>query len=88
MPRINPGGRRIKNHKLNLGFTKDVNERVLYTVAPDFLPIYRCMRTLYATSDYIVSAVAVNDMQRLENIQEAVVEVVKDSSRKLNNTNN
>jgi len=36
----------------------------------------------------MVSAVAANDMHRLEDIEEAVVELVKDSCRKSNNTNN
>ena len=113
MHRPNLGSRAISAHKLNLGFTEDPNEKVLYTVwrncvkdqmiargfAPpgrkatnfpdaDFLPIYTGMRTLRPACDYIVSAVAANDMQRLENIEEAVVELVKDSCRKLNNTNN
>ena len=54
----------------------------------NFLPIYTGMRTLRPACDYIVSAVAVNNMQRLENIEEAAVELVKDSCPKLNNTNN
>jgi len=36
----------------------------------------------------MVSAVAANDMHRLEDIEEVVVELVKDSCRKLNDTNN
>jgi len=54
----------------------------------DFLPIYTGMRTLRPASDLIVSAVAANDMYRVEDIEEAVVELVKDSCRKLNDTNN
>jgi len=54
----------------------------------DFLPICTGMRTLRPACDLIVSAVAANDMHRLEDIEEAVVEVVKDSCRKLNDTNN
>ena len=38
--------------------------------------------------DLIVSQVAANDMHCLEDIVEAVVELVKDSGRKLNDTNN
>ena len=111
--RPNPGGRKITNHKLILGFTEDRNERVLYPVwrncvknqmiargfAPaglkaanytdvDFLPIYTGMRTLHPTCDYIVSAVAANDMQCLEDIEKAVVSLVKYSCQKLNNTKN
>jgi len=36
----------------------------------------------------MVSAVAANDMHRLEDIEEVVVELVKDSCWKLNDTNN
>jgi len=54
----------------------------------DFLPICTGMRTLRPACDLIVSAVAANDMHRLEDIEEAVVELVKDSCRKLNDTNN
>ena len=36
------------------------------------------MRTLRPAYYYIVSVVAVNDIQRLENIEEAVVELVKE----------
>jgi len=54
----------------------------------DFLPIYTGMRTLRPACDLIVSAVAANDMHRLEDIEEAIVELVKDSCRKLNDTNN
>jgi len=46
------------------------------------------MRTLRPACDLIVSAVAANNMHRLEEIEEAVVELVKDSCRKLNDTNN
>jgi len=46
------------------------------------------MRTLRPACDLIVSAVAANDIHRLEEITEAVVELVKDSCRKLNVTNN
>ena len=52
-----------------------------------FLPICTCMRTLSPACNLIVSAVAANDMHRLEDIEEAVVELVKDSCRKLNDTN-
>jgi len=54
----------------------------------DFLPIYTGMSTLHPECDLIVSAVAANDMHRLEDIEEAVVELVKNSCRKLNDTNN
>jgi len=54
----------------------------------DFLPIYTGMRTLRPACDLIVSAVAANDMHRLEEIEKAVVELVTDSCRKLNDTNN
>jgi len=54
----------------------------------DFLPIYTGMRTLRPACNLIVSAVAANDMHRLEEIEEAVVELVKDSCQKLNDTNN
>jgi len=54
----------------------------------DFLPICTCMRTLRPACDLIVSGVSANDMHRLEDIEEAVVELVKDSCQKLNDTNN
>jgi len=54
----------------------------------DFLPIYTGSRTLCPACDLIVSAVAANHMHRLEDIAEAVMELVKDSCRKLNDTNN
>jgi len=54
----------------------------------DFLPICTGMRTLPPACDLIVSAVAANDMHRLEDIEAAVVELVKDSCRKLNDTDN
>jgi len=54
----------------------------------DFLPIYTGMRTLRPACDLIVSAVAANEMHRPEDIEEGVVELVKDSCRKLNDTNN
>jgi len=54
----------------------------------DFLPIDTGMRTFRPACDLILSAVAANDMHRLEDIEEAVVELVKDSGRKLNDTNN
>jgi len=53
-----------------------------------FLPICTGMRTLRHACDLIVSAVAANDMHLLEDIEEAVVQLVKDSCRKLNDTNN
>jgi len=46
------------------------------------------MRTLRPACDLIVSAVAADDMHHLEDIEEAVAELVKDSCRKLNDTNN
>ena len=46
------------------------------------------MSTLRPACDLIVSAVAANDMHRLEDIEEAVVELVKDSCQKWNDTNN
>jgi len=54
----------------------------------DFLPIYTGMSTPGPACDVIVSAVAANHMHRPEDIEEAVVALVKDSCRKLNNTNN
>jgi len=54
----------------------------------DFLPICTGMRTLRPACDRIVSAVAANDMHRLEDIEAAVVEQLKDCCRKLNETNN
>jgi len=54
----------------------------------DFLPIYQGMRTLPPACDLIVSAVAANHMHHLEDIEKAVVELDKDSCRKLNDTNN
>jgi len=54
----------------------------------DFLPICTGMRTLRPACDLIVPAVTANDMHRLEDIKEAVVEQVKASCRKLNDTNN
>ena len=61
--------------------------------APNFakaniLPIYIGIRNLGPTCDYIVWAVAANYMQRLANVAKAVVQPVKDSCLKLNNTNN
>jgi len=53
-----------------------------------FLPICTGVRTLRPACDLIIAAVAANDMHRLEDIEEAVVELVKDSCRKLNDTNN
>ena len=50
----------------------------------NFLPIYTGMRTLHPACDHIVSAVAANDMHHLVDIEEAVVELVKHSCRKLN----
>jgi len=113
MPRTNPGGRAIRDHKQNMGFTQVQAQRKMYTewrncakdqmiargFAPggrraknfpdaDFLPIWTGMRTLHPACDLIVSAVAANDMHRLEDIEEAVVELVKDNCRKLNDTNN
>jgi len=54
----------------------------------DFLPLCTGMRTLCPACDLIVSAVAANDMHLLEDIEEAVVELVRESCRKLNDTNN
>jgi len=54
----------------------------------DFLPICTGMRTLRPPCDLMVSVVAANDIHRLEDIEEAVIELVKDSCRKLNDTNN
>jgi len=54
----------------------------------EFLPICTGMRTLRPACDLIFSAVAANDMHRLEDSEKAVVELVKDSCRKLNDTNN
>jgi len=52
-----------------------------------FLTIYRGMRTLHPACD-ILSPVAANDRHHLGDIEEAVVELVKGSCRKLNDTNN
>jgi len=54
----------------------------------DCLPRCTGMRTLRPACDLIVSAVAANNMHRLEDIEEAFVPLVKDSCRKLNDTNN
>ena len=54
----------------------------------DFVPIYTGMRTLRPACDLIISVVAANDMHRLQDIEEAVVELVKNTGRKLNDTNN
>jgi len=54
----------------------------------DFMPICKGMRTLRPACDLIVSAVAANEMHPLEDIEEAVVELVKDSCQNLNDTNN
>jgi len=54
----------------------------------NFRPICTGMRTLSPACDLIVSAVAANNMHHLEDIEKAVVELVKDSCRKLNDTNN
>jgi len=54
----------------------------------DFLPICTGMRTFRPACDLIVSALKAIDMHRLEDIEEAVVELVKDNCRKLNDTNN
>ena len=54
----------------------------------DFLPIYTCLRTLPPACDVIVSAGSVNHMHGLEDIEQGVVELVKESCRKLNDTNN
>ena len=54
----------------------------------NFLPICTGMRTLRPACDLIVSAVAANDMHRLEDIEKAVVELGQDSCQKLNDTNN
>jgi len=54
----------------------------------EFLPIYTGMRSLCPACDLIVFAVAANNMHGLEDIEKEVVELVKDSCRKLNDTNN
>ena len=54
----------------------------------DFLPIYKGMQTMPPACDHIVSGVAAHDMHCLEEIEESVVELVKDSCRKLNDINN
>ena len=46
------------------------------------------MRTLRPACHYIVTAVAANDMHRGADIEKAVLERVKNSCRKLNDTNN
>jgi len=54
----------------------------------DIVPIYTGMMTLRPACDLLVSTVAANDMHRLKDIEKAVVELVKDSCLKLNDTNN
>jgi len=54
----------------------------------DFLPICTGMRALRPPCDLIVSAVAANDMHRQQDNEKAVLELVKDSCQKLNDTNN
>jgi hypothetical protein len=54
----------------------------------DSLPIYTGMRTLRPACDYISCALAANNLQRIVDIEEAVVELVKDSYRKLNDMRN
>ena len=54
----------------------------------DCLPIYTGRRTLCPACDLIISAVAAHHMHRVEDIAEAVLELVKDSCRMLNDTNN
>jgi len=53
-----------------------------------FLTIYTGMRTLCPAGDLVVCAVAANDKHRLGEIEQAVVELVKNSCRKLNDRNN
>ena len=77
----------VKDQMMERGF-EPAGRKATNFPDTDFLPTYTGMRTLPPACDYIVSAVAANDMQRLENIEEAVVELVKDSCQKLNNTNN
>ena len=55
---------------------------------PDFLPILTGMRILRPAGDLIISAVAANNIDRVEDIEKAVVEPAKDSCWKLNDTNN
>jgi len=54
----------------------------------NFLPIYTGMRILRPACDLIISAVAANHMDRVEDIEKAVVGPAKDSCWKLNDTNN
>jgi len=51
-------------------------------------PIYTGIRTLCPACDLIFSTVAANNIHRLEDIKEVVVELVKDCCWKLNETNN
>jgi len=53
----------------------------------NFLPICKSMRTLRPACDLSVSAVAANTMHHLEDIKVTVVELVKDSCRKLKDRN-
>jgi len=76
-----------KDQMIARGFAQAGRTAKGFPVA-DFLPIYTGMRTLRPACDLIFSAVAANDMHRREEIEKAVVELVKDSCRKLNDTNN
>ena len=62
----------VKDLMIARGFAPEGLKAANYTDA-DFLPIYTGMSTLRPASDYIVSAVAPNDMQRFEDIEAAVV---------------
>ena len=68
----------VKDQMIARGFAPAGPKAANYPDA-DFLPIYTGMIILHPACDYIVSAVAPNDMQRLEDIDEAVVSLVKDS---------
>jgi len=113
MHRTNPGGRTIRNHKRNMGFTQVQAQKKMYGewrncrkdqmiakgLAPvgriakgfsdaNFLPIYTGMRTLCPACALIISTVVANDLHHREDIEGAVMELVNDSYRKLNETNN
>jgi len=77
----------VKDQMIARGFAPAGRTAIEFPDA-DFLPIYTCMRTLRAAYDLIVFPVAANDMHRLEEIEEAFVELVKDSCPKVNDTNN
>lgn len=54
----------------------------------DFRRIYAGMRTLDPACDIVAMAVAANNIRHIQVIEEAVIELVKDSCWMLNNTKN